>query len=211
MKRNGYLPLLAFMLLLSLGLGSCVIKDNDYYDPPPPSGYQYVFNEEFSNDTRGWTFDDRKDSAYALVANGYYKMVDYSWLGSNHVAVVRTGVNTNRDFLIQTRMETDYAIGLIFGASPNSYGYSFFIDDAGYFAVYKEGVRPEALVNWQYSSNILQGWNDVEVEQTGGYWYFYVNGVKVYQTPARVLSGSETGFMVLSNTTGYVDYLTLKW
>lgn len=212
MRKRNYITVGVFALFAVTGLVSCVVHDNDYYNTNPnQNGYSYSFNEDFYSDNRGWAFDDPADSAFGLVANGYYKMVDYSRLGTNHVAVVSTGVRTAGDFLIQTRMKSDYSMGLIFGASSNSYGYSIFLDNSGYFAVYKEGLHPQAIVSWQYDPNIRQGWNDVEVEQVSDYWYFYINGVKVYQTPARPLSGSQTGFMVLANTTGYVDYLTLKW
>jgi hypothetical protein len=214
MKRIKYAPVLMFVAVMSLGFTGCIIEDDDDYynpNPNPPSGYQQSFTEEFNNDTRGWTFDDNSDSAYAFVANGYYKMVDYSKLGSNHVAVVTTGANTSKNFIIKTRLNTDNAMGLIFGASNNTYGYSFFIDAAGYYAVYKEGSNPDPVINWTKSSSIKSGWNDIEVEQVADYWYFYINGVKVNQTPARVLAGSQMGYMVLANTTGQVDYLTVKW
>ncbi|HRO43541.1 MAG TPA: hypothetical protein PL009_11955 [Flavipsychrobacter sp.] len=214
MKSIKYAPALALAALLSLGFTGCIIdNDDDYYNPNPhpPATYQQSFDEDFDKDTRGWTFDDRADSSYAFVANGYYKMVDFSRLGSNHVAVVSTGANTAKNFSIKTRMSTDNAMGLIFGASSNTYGYSLFIDAAGYYAVYKEGANPDAVISWTQSANIKNGWNDVEVEQVADYWYFYINGVKVNQTPARVLGGSEMGFMVLSNTTGQADYLTVRW
>lgn len=202
--------------LLSLGFTGC-IQDDDYYNPNPnpnphqPSGYSQVFTEEFNSDSRGWTFDDPVDSAYGLVANGQYKMVDYSYLGGFHIAVAPTGANTSRDFLVKTRIRSNYAMAVIFGASNSSYGYSFFIDQSGYFAVYKEGASPETIINWTQASAISSNWNDVEVEQVADYWYFYVNDVKVGQTPARVLTGSQTGFMVLANTTGYAEHLTVKW
>jgi hypothetical protein len=212
MKKRSYTLLLSLLGLILLGGSGCVIHDDDYYDPTPqPTGYRNVFNEEFSTDNRGWTFDDPADSAYAFVTGGLYKFVDYSYTGGTHEAVVTTSANFNRDFLIQTRIKSNYAMALIFGASGSSYGYSFFIDEAGYFAVYKEGYHPEVILDWQRSSAINSGFNDVEIEQINDYWYGYINGVKVFQTPARVLSGSKTGFMVLANTTGYADYLTVKW
>jgi len=212
MKGIKYAPVLALVAMLSLGFTGCIIDDDDdYYNPNPPAGYRNTFNEDFNDDNRGWTFDDSKDSAYGFVANGYYKMVDYSKLGSNHVAVAPTGANTSGDFLIKTRMNTDNAMGLIFGASNNSFGYSIFIDQAGYFAVYKEGANPDPVINWTQSSSIKSGANDIEIEQVADYWYLYINGVKVSQTPARVLAGAQMGYMVLANTTGQVDYLTVKW
>ena len=214
MKRIKYAPILAFTALLSLGFTGCIIDDDDDYynpNPNPPSGFTQTFTEEFNGDTRGWTFDDRADSAFAFVANGYYKMVDESKLGSNHVAVVSTGANTSKNFVIESKMMSDNAIGLIFGASNNSYGYSFFLDAAGYYAVYKEGANPDPVISWTQHSAIKSGWNEVEIEQVADYWHFYVNGTKVGQTPARVLAGSQMGYMVLANTTGQVDFLRVKW
>jgi hypothetical protein len=214
MKAINYTKGLLAVALFSLVFTGCVIRDDGYYDPnpnPTPTGYQYVFNEEFNNDTRGWAFDDPIDSAYALVTGGMYKFIDYSYTGGTHIAAVQTSANVNRNFLVQTRMRSNYAMGLIFGASNNSYGYSFFIDEAGYFAVYKEGNPAQTIIDWQHSPNINHDWNDVEIEQVNDYWYGYINGVKVFQTPARYLSGSQFGYMVLANTTGYVDYLTVKW
>jgi hypothetical protein len=215
MKRTSYTSLLLFVALISLGFTGCIINDNDYYEPQPqPAGYQYVFNEDFTADTRGWAFDDQADSAYALVTNGSYKFVDYSYTGGYHTAVVSTGADVSRDFLVQTRLKSNYAMALIFGASNSDYGYSFFIDEQGYFAVYKEGNPTQTIIDWQQSSAITTGsqsWNDVEIEQVGSTWYGYINGVKVFQTQARYLSGSHFGFMVLANTTGHADYLTVKW
>lgn len=210
MRRVPYAILLFSLAFAALGFSGCVIHDRDYYNPQP-SGYRYVFNEDFLNDTRGWAFDDPVDSAYALVTNGWYKFVDYSYGGGTHIPAVPTGANVNRDFLVQTRLRSNFAMALIFGASNSSYGYSFFIDESGYFAVYKEGNYPQSLIDWQYSSSIKPGWNDVELEQAGDYWYGYINGVNVFKIRARVLSGAQFGFMVLANTTGYADYLTVKW
>lgn len=205
------LPIL-LLLIAAISFTGCIIE-RDRYDvtPQPPRGYQSIFHEDFTNDTRGWAFDDPIDSAYAFVRDGAYKFVDYSYTGGYHTAVVPTGAHPNRDFLVQARITSNYAMALIFGASNRDYGYSFFIDEEGYFAVYREGYPAETIIDWQYSPNIRAGWNDVEVEQIGSYWYGYINGVKVFQTPARALSGVQCGFMVLANTTGLADYLTVKW
>jgi len=213
MKRMSYTAALILTTVFSLGFTGCIIYDDDHYNPQPqqPTGYQYIFDEDFVNDNRGWTFDDPADSAYAFVTGGLYKFVDYSRKGGTHVAVVSTGVNTNHNFLIKTKMKSNYAMALIFGAGSNSYGYSLFIDEAGYFAVYKEGASPQTILDWQYSGAINPDWNDVEIEQVGDTWYGYINNVKVFDMPARVLSGSRVGYMVLANTTGYADYLTVKW
>ncbi len=212
MNRKNVTLTIALVVFSALGFTGCIIREDNYVPPPQqPVGYQNVFNEDFNNDRRGWTFDDPRDSVHAFVTDGLYKFVDYSYAGGYHITAVPTGAQVNRDFLVQTRIKSNNAMALIFGASNNSYGYSFFVDDQGYFAVYKEGSPTETILNWQSSTAIRTGYNDVELEQVNDYWYGYINGVKVFQLPARYLSGSQCGFMVLPNTTGYADYLTVKW
>ncbi len=209
MKRKS-LPIILLLLTAAIFTG-CIRDDRYIVQPDQPPVYQAGFSEEFDSDVRGWAFDDQFDSAYAFVQNGQYKFVDYSYTGGFHIASVPTGIPLNRSFVIQTSMSSNNAMALIFGASASDFGYSIFVDDQGYFAVYKEGYNPEVIIDWQNSSAIRTGHNDVEIEQANGYWYGYINGVEVFNTPARHLSGTECGFMVLANTTGYADYLRAKW
>lgn len=217
MKRFKLTSITALVLLAAITFTGCRMYDDDYYEPNPgpPSGYQFEFVEEFDNDTRGWAFDDPVDSAYALVQNGEYKFVDYSLTGGLHTAVVPTSANVDNNFLVKTRLESNYVMGLIFGASNTDFGFSFFIDNAGYFAIYNEGGNSQSfqiLQDWTASSVIKEtGYNDVEIEQRSGNWYFYINGTQVASMNAHYLPGDQFGFMVLENTTGYADYLRLKW
>jgi hypothetical protein len=123
-------------------------------------------------------------------------------------------MRTTRDFDIQTRFRSNNAMAMVFGVSPSDYGYSFFIDDRGYFALYDEGtssIKPQAILDWSQSSAVRSGWNDVELEQVGNAWVGYINGAQVFQLPARTLYGTQVGFMTLANTSGDADYLDIKW
>ena len=201
-------------LIVAVVFLSGCIYDDDHYQTTPV-GYQYIFEETFDNDTRGWAFDDPIDSAYALVQNGEYKFVDYSKAGGVHIPVVATGANVDKNFLVQSRLESNYAMALIFGAAPGVYGYSFYIDDAGYFAVYNEGGSNQSfktLIDWTESNAIKSGgYNDVAIEQKGNRWHFYINNTEVATLSAQYLSGNRFGFMVLAGTTGYADDLIVKW
>ena len=199
------------LIAATIGLASCVRRD--YYDAQPV-GYQYAFNDDFNNDRNLWSFRDSKNGAEVYISGGQlhydYTPVDN---GTNTVAV-STGMNINRDFDIQTRFQSNNAMGLVFGVSSTDYGYSVFIDDKGYFAVFDEGtasLKPQAIVNWTQSSTIHKGWNDLEVEATGDTWVGYINGTQVFRMPAHALYGSQVGFMVLANTNGDADYLQVKW
>ena len=209
------------LILSTLGITlfttSCV--KNEYYtvDPDEPQAvqYNYAFDDNFNNNTNNWAFSDPNNAAFVNITNGSLK---YTYLpvneGTNTVAI-NTGAELHRNFLIQTRIRSDYAMGIVFGVSPNDYGYSLFIDNDGYFALYKEGsadVGVTTILDWQASDAINRNtWNDVEFEQVGNYWLGFVNGQKIFEVPAQYLGGEEIGYMVLSGTTGYADYLTVQW
>jgi hypothetical protein len=201
-----------FALLLVLSLSSCVIRDDDYN--VQPVGYQYSFSDDFNSNYNQWAFSDNVNRAYVTIAGGqlhydYHPKND----GTNTVAV-STGMRTTRDFDIRCRIRSDNAMGLVFGVSPTDYGYSVFVDDRGYFAVYDEGtasIGAQAILNWTQSTAIRTGWNDVELEQVGNTWVGYINDIQVFQLPARTLYGQQVGFMMIANASGDADYLDVQW
>lgn len=219
MKKTKYMIAL-LALALTATFTSCV--RNDYYTPDPnnnnnnnPDPVVYTFNEEFSNDNRGWAFSSSADSAYASVSNGQLEFINYSVLGSN-TQVVQTNMSTSGNFTIESKIKSDYQMGIIFGNSGNQYeyGYSFIIDNGGYFIVYKEGnatTNVQVVKDWTANNAINANWNKVVIEQKNGYWTFFVNGYEVHQMAARPLNGTYCGFIVLSQTQGYADYLTVNW
>lgn len=209
--------LLITPLALMLFTTACIKNEYHTVTPtePPPPAYNYVFDENFNNNLNNWVFSDPSNGAYVSIVNGWLK---YTYLpleeGTNTVAI-NTGAKVHRNFLVQTRIKSDRAMGVCFGVSDYDYGYSFFIDAEGYFAVFREGSADEGvktLMDWQASSAIRQyDWNDVEFEQSGNSWMGYVNGTKVFELPAKNLNGSKIGYIVLDGTVGYSDYLTVQW
>jgi len=215
--RTGFI--IAALAVSTLFISSCVQKEYYTVEPPPaePPGpqYNYIFDDDFNNNINNWTFSDPDNAAYVTLVNSWLK---YTYMppndGTNTVAI-STGAKLHRNFLVQTRIRSDYAMGLCFGVSDNDYGYSFFIDNDGYFALYREGTANEGvqtIMDWQASEAIYRnGWNDVEFEQTGNYWMGYINGVKVFEILAKSINGNKIGYIVLAGTTGYADYLTVQW
>lgn len=202
---------LYLFLAASLLLGGCIRTDR--YEPQPQP-QQYEFVEDFNNNARNWAFYDPANNAEVQITGGKLKYTYYpSGTGSNTVAV-NTGSRLNTDFSIQTGIRNNNAMGLVFGVSPSSYGYSFFIDPNGYFAIYDEGDAshaPQTLIDWAASNAIGSGWNDLELTQQNGYWTGYCNGVQLFAIASRPLYGQQVGFIVLDHTTGYADYLYLQW
>lgn len=208
------------LIILSIASASVLFTScvkNDYYDTEPttqPVGYQYRFDDDFNYDANNWSFADDNNAAYVDISGG---LLHYSYNpanpGTNTVAIV-TGANLRYDFLIQTRITSDNAMGVVFGVSNNNYGYSVMVDKDGYFAVYDEGnstTPAKAILDWQYSTALRKGWNDIEVEQIGNYWTGYANGAKLFEIPAQYLTGQKIGYIVTAGTEGKADYLTVKW
>jgi len=208
--------LMTVFAVSTLFMTSCI--KNEYYtvepEQPVPQ-YNYIFDDNFDNNVNNWAFSDPANAAYVSIINSKLK---YTYLpafeGTNTVAI-NTGAKLHRNFLVQTTIKSDFVMGITFGVSDNNYGYSFMIDNEGYFAVFKEGTANEGvqtILDWQASDAIyINTWNDVEFEQAGNYWIGYINGVKVFELPSRYLAGSKIGYIVLDGTTGYADYLTVKW
>lgn len=220
-KSHAMMSRLLLMIVLGGALMTTSCVTNEYYtvEPEEPPvvvpDYNYVFDDNFDNNINNWAFSDHNNAAYVSIVNSWLK---YTYLpqfdGTNTVAI-NTGAKLHRNFLIQSRVKSDYAMGLCFGVSDNDYGYSFFIDTDGYFSVYREGgpdMGVQTILDWQASEAIYRhGWNDIEFEQVGNYWTGYINGAKVFEVPAQPLGGSRIGFITLAGTTGYADYLTVQW
>jgi len=219
MKAKKFLAIVGICIAGSAALTSCVEKNyyvnpnNNYYNHND-SGLTYVFDEEFNGqDYYGWTFTNVTDSAYASIQNGSYQYVDYSATQSN-MTVVNTGANVSGNFTVQTRIESNHIMGLIIGASSTSNGYAFYIDTAGNYSLYQEGLDTAAstvlIPSTADSTAVKDGYNILEVDQANGTWTGYINGTQVFQRTAPTLSGASFGFKILPGTVGYADYIVVK-
>jgi hypothetical protein len=208
--------LLAILIAaFTFGLSSCVVRNDDYYNVQPTNTYQYSFTDEFDYDNNQWSFRDAASGASVYLSGGQLHY-DYhpANQGTNTVAVTTGMPASTYRFDIQTRFRSNNAMALAWGVSPSSYGYSFFIDDRGYFALYDEGgasVGAQTIIDWSQTGAIRQGWNDVEVQARGGDWIGYINGTQVFQIPARRLYGTQVGYMMLNNTSGDADFIDMAW
>ena len=218
MKAKQSLAIIGLLLAGTVAFTSCVQKN--YYEANPNNqgnnnngSYSYTFDEEFNGaDNYGWNFTDAADSAYASIINGNYQYVDYSSAKSN-MSVVSTGANTAGNFTVQTRLQSNNMMGLIFGASSSDNGYALYIDGSGNYSLYKEGTGVASTViipSTPDGSAVKKGWNTIEVDQVNNNWTGYINGTQVFQVAARTVSGDRFGFKVLPGTIGYADYLIVN-
>jgi len=210
---------------IGLSIGSCMGRDHDYNAGQNNNNYNhnhnyntdsaFSYDEEFNGkDNNVWTYTDAADSAYASVTDSGYQYVDYSAVKSA-MTTVYTGVSVADNFTATTRVKSNHMIGLIFGASTTSNGYSFYIDTAGNYSIYQEGMGSTASTNivpvTQDSLHALKNtWNTLEVEQVNGVWNFYINGSQVNTMTARTLSGNGFGYKVAPATVGYASYLKVQ-
>ena len=217
MKTRKYSLAILAILIAGVLVSSC--RRNDYYNTQPDNthhitGYQNEFYDDFSSDRYHWTFGSPQDSAYANVQNGTLQFVNYA-TGGLQTAVISTGGDFNGDFMVSASVKSNNKMVVIFGASGSDYGYSFIVDNTGKFEVYKEGsasLAASAIIPWTSASAIATGdWNSLKVEQKNNYWTGTINGTQVFQVAAEPVSGSNCGFILLPNTTGYADDLDVKW
>lgn len=221
MKKSTYIYAAIALIGMSTIFTSCI--RNDYYEPAPTNNNNNnnnnndynVFNEEFASDQRGWAFSSSPDSSYASVHDGMLEFINYSRTAAN-TQVVQTNGDFSGYFLLEARIKSDNDMGVVFGNTGNNYdyGYSFIINNGGYYVVYKEGnanTNVTVLKDWTPNTAISNNWNKVEVEQKNGYWTFYINNYEVHQMEARPVNGTYCGFITLSQTEGFADYLTVSW
>ncbi|MBS1630755.1 MAG: hypothetical protein JST27_11935 [Bacteroidetes bacterium] len=211
MKRLLLFPALA--LIASLSFSGCVVYSDDYYDTTP--AYSHSFSDDFNTDRYGWGFTDRANDASVYFSNGRLHYDYHPANNGTNMVAVSTGMSSAvTRFDLQTRIHSNNAMALVWGASSSEYGYSFFIDSRGYFAVFDEGnvsLPARAVVDWTRSGAVRDDWNDLELQANGSNWIGYINGVQVFQIPARTLYGSQIGYMVLANTNGDAEFIDLSW
>lgn len=208
---------LLVMGLIALTFSSC-IKATVYEVSPSNTDltWQYTFTEQYNNgDMFGWNYSSTYDSCYGTVMNGYYQLVNYSQT-HHYYNLISTGQNLSSSYDVKASMQFDNAMGLMFAASDVNNGYFFYVDAAGYYAVYRIG-GPASLTNTiipaTYVGSLISrsSYNSLEVLQSGGFWKGYINGTLVFTTTALAPYGNQFGFGILPATVGYVDYLQINY
>jgi hypothetical protein len=208
---------------LLLCFSGCVRQDNYQPGPDPGPVYNnrnnqgvdsasYTYNETFNGtDNYNWVFTSPTDSAYGSIVSNGFQYVDYS-MSSFNSSVVYTFNSVSGGLTIRTKIMSNNMMGLVFGASPTDNGYAFYVDSNGYYSLYREGsgsVASTAIIPSTQDTlyAVKKGWNQLEIDQAGGYWTGLINGSQVFQISAQALAGSGFGFKIAPGTVGYAAFL----
>jgi len=213
LKMNKTAILLAFAAAVCAA--SCS-KSNNNNVTPASITYPYSFNDPFVNDTNGWIKIDAIHNLSITVSGGYLNFIYHpTTTNANFKDTVNPAFDTKHDFVLQTSVQSDHIMGLAFGTAKADYGYTFEIDNNGNYGLFHEGDSLSArstILNWAKTPAANPGGaNVLEIDQTAGEWYGYVNGVRVFSVTARPLLGSTIGIVAEANTNGTADYINVKW
>ena len=202
--------LLSFAALLS---ASCRKSSNN--NTTPVQQYQQSFDDEFNTDTHNWSFTDNVNNAGVYISGGLLNYYYHPAASGNNIVAIDFGLNVANNFALQSSISSDNIIGLAFGVSSTSNGYAFEIDQNGRYALYNEGdaTNPRSVIlNWAGNGAVKTNtFNTLEIDQTNGTWYGYINSIQVFAITARPIYGYRVGYIVEANTNGYADFLSARW
>jgi hypothetical protein len=207
-----------FIFAAVVAIASCKKSDNNNSVTKPSAvTYSYSFTDQFNDDTNGWVKLGPTNNTTIVVSNGllnfmYHPVYNVS---ATFTDTVNPAFDTQHDFMLQTSVGSDNAMGLAFGTTPTNGGYTFEINNNGYYALFFQGDTTRAktaIFNWTKTTAAKPGtYNTLELDQINGEWSGYVNGTQVFTTTARPLAASTLGFIAEPNTNGTADYITVKW
>ena len=203
---NTRLYSLLLIAVFGLSISSCQKKDIATTEVT-------IFDDEFDNNANNWAFNDPANGASVIISGGYLNYSYHPAKSGTQTVAVNTSLQGDRDFDIITDIASNNAMALAFGVSPTDNGYSFYVDNLGQYAVYDEGttsIQPTAIIGWTQATKTTTGVYKLELQQTSGFWYGYINNQQVFKIAAHPLYGQQVGFAVLDGTDGNADYLTVQ-
>gem|GEM_PF-436264 len=208
----------AILLALTAALFSASCSKSSSGDVAKPAAitYQYSFNDEFVVDSNGWMYTDPSNNTSVFVGSGNLNFLYHPTKAFVFDTVtVDPAMDVKNDFVIQTTVQSDNAMGFVFGVGTQNRGYAFEIDNNGHYGLFFQGDSLHArsfILNWTATSAAKPGdTNQLEIDQTNGEWYGYVNGTLIFSVTARPLLGTRVGYVVEPNTNGFSDYFHSKW
>jgi hypothetical protein len=207
----------AILLALAAAIctASCKKSDNDESIKPTAVTYPYSYDEQFTDSSTLWTYNNTVTTAKLSVTGGYLHYVYHPPYDSFNTYTINPAFDTKNDFAISTSVHSDNAVGLVFGVNYDTFGYAFEIDNNGRYALFAQGdtkTPRSAILNWTKTPAAQPGFfNKLELDQVSGEWYGYINGVQVFSVTARTLTLPTVGFVVEANTNADADYLNVKW
>ncbi len=180
-------------------------------------GRQDIFLDAFDDNRAKWVTGTVEDGKFRLaVESGHYSLRS---LDANHKSAWRnTGIDTSRDFEIETRIKhvsgpADQGQGLIWGASDGKNAFHFSFAPKKHFKVYKwQAGKAVDITPWKKTDLVdPDDYVVLTVRKAGSTLYFFLNKTLVHRMPFEPFFGNRIGFSTGRNSAIKVDYLKVAY
>lgn len=183
------------------------------YSDYSKSNKEYVFEENFNNNSRTWKVGNESEREFT-IAGGYYTLENYAEKAK--LTYRPADFDETNDFEIETSMKYIYGEDLtshaLLWANGNSMDYGFYFTAAGSYKIaYYDGSYKD-IVDFTQTSALKRGeFNKFTVRKVGNQYYFFINEIFIYQTDFRDFFGKQIGFQVSSKSKIQIDYVKVAY
>lgn len=181
------------------------------------SGQEKVWiNEEFDDNSRGWTSGDHKIYRTKIEDGKYY--IKHKRTSGSRSFWIAAFIDPDKDYEIEAKIKQfsgidNHGYGIVWGTKDANRSYDFIISSNGYFEVYeyKDGEFVK-IYGWEKISyvNPMGEDNILKIRRENKTTYFYVNGEQVYSMPNISLKGANLGFVLNKEMAIEVDYIRVR-
>lgn len=180
----------------------------------PPSGYKYVYQEEF-NSAGTWPTGNNSTRTLEVKNGSYYfhhKKKDGNW----RVSTRTFNLDLTKDFELITSIqkisgEQDYGTCFLYDFLDDKNYRELAFTSTGYYRVAesKSGTYKN-IKSWTKSDDVKKGnyaTNVMKVRKTGSKVYFYINNKFLYSTNYESFMGKKMGVRLYRNQKVAINYI----
>ncbi|MAD98416.1 MAG: hypothetical protein CMB99_13915 [Flavobacteriaceae bacterium] len=184
------------------------------YTQSPPSGYKYVYQEEF-NSKGSWPTGSNSTRTLEVKSGKYYfhhKKKEGNW----RVSTRTINLDLSKDFELTTSIqkisgEQDYGTCFLYDFKDDTNYREFAFTSTGYYRVAqsKSGTYKN-IKAWTKSSSVKKGnyaVNNLKVRKTGSKVYFYMNGTFLYSMNYERFMGEKMAIRLYRNQKVAISYI----
>lgn len=169
------------------------------YDGIAAEGKKTIFSERFEDNHNHW--EEKNQNFQTLISDQQHVLlVKLNAENSNSFTkLYPVSFDTRKSFELETSVKwvrSSGKIGMCFGAKDNNNYYALWISLDQNFSItqVEQGVEKFLLFNTNSSSIMTGSHNKLTFRQAGNKWYFFINGVNVYECEARAIRGTQIGY-----------------